>query len=263
MAVFSRLHTWVSNEVLTAAALNAEFDNIISNMDPDGIEGSSANVSAMQATTDPGGVGTESLASTLTGELQRLRFKIKQIIGQAQWYSTPVGSLSTGGVGASSLATDAVTTIKIQDGAVTQAKRAALGQVISTNSGTYSTNSTSFSAVTNLSNAITTTGRLVFVGLIADPAQTDSVISLVPSGGADASMVGNIRFKIDGGVINTQTMQIQMSSATITNLSLPPSAFWFVYPATTGAHTFTVEANVASATESLAITHTQLVTYEL
>lgn len=122
MAVFSRIKTWVSGEILTAADLNAEFDNILTNMAPAGIEDASANVGAMQATTSPGGVGTESLATNLLGEIQRIRFKIKQIIGQAQWYSTPVGSLSTNGILTASINDLAVTTAKIDALAVTAAK---------------------------------------------------------------------------------------------------------------------------------------------
>ena len=43
----------------------------------------------MQSTTDPGEVGTESKATTLAGELERLRLILKEITGEAQWYVTP------------------------------------------------------------------------------------------------------------------------------------------------------------------------------
>jgi hypothetical protein len=133
MATFSRIKTWVSNEVLTAADLNAEFDNIINNMGPAGIEDASQNVSAMQANVDPGGLGSESLATSLLGEIHRLRFVIKRIVGD-QWYSYAGRSLKTGDmkiksadidageVKTANIADNAVETAKINDAAVETAK---------------------------------------------------------------------------------------------------------------------------------------------
>lgn len=122
MAVYSRIKNWVSNEVLTAADLNAEFNNILTNAQPSGIEDYSADVSTMQSTTDPGGVGSESLATTLAGEIQRLRYAIKRIVGGAQWYSTPSFDLTNASIGTANIANNAVTTAKIADGNVTNAK---------------------------------------------------------------------------------------------------------------------------------------------
>lgn len=94
-ATFSRLKNWIA-EVLTYADLNAEIDNILSNLGPVGVDDYSTNVAQMQSTTDPGEVGTESLATSLAGEIQRLRFAIKEIKGSgaAQWYSTAGTSLT-------------------------------------------------------------------------------------------------------------------------------------------------------------------------
>lgn len=43
----------------------------------------------MQATTNPGGVGTESLATDLRGEFKRVRYLLTAIHGGAQWYVVP------------------------------------------------------------------------------------------------------------------------------------------------------------------------------
>lgn len=117
MAIFSRVKTWVSNEVLTASDLNAEFDNLLTNTKPSSIEDYSTNTSEMQSSADPGGVGSESLATSLAGEIQRLRYKVKQIIGGAQWYSTPDFDL-TGTLGTSNIADSAITSAKIADGTI-------------------------------------------------------------------------------------------------------------------------------------------------
>jgi microcystin-dependent protein len=49
----------------------------------------------MQYATDPGEPGSESLATSLAGEIERLRFIIKEISGKLQWYQSPVKSLET------------------------------------------------------------------------------------------------------------------------------------------------------------------------
>jgi hypothetical protein len=46
----------------------------------------------MQTTTDPGEVATESQATTLAGELERLRFAVKEIKRQDQWYESGWGT---------------------------------------------------------------------------------------------------------------------------------------------------------------------------
>jgi hypothetical protein len=84
-ATFSRIKTWTS-EILTATDLNAEFNNILNNLTPAGTDDASATLSDMQTIVDPTG---GSLATSLAGELQRLRYMIKAISGGAYWYSTP------------------------------------------------------------------------------------------------------------------------------------------------------------------------------
>lgn len=92
-ALFSRIKTWVATEDVVFSDLNAEFDNILNNLIPTMMDDFSANVSQMQTVADPGEVGSESLATTLAGELTRLRNMIKEITGENQWYETPSVSL--------------------------------------------------------------------------------------------------------------------------------------------------------------------------
>jgi hypothetical protein len=87
-ATFSRVKTWIA-EILTASDLNAEFDNILNNLLPAGIDDQSTNVAAMQATTDPYPGGSEVLATDLAGELQRLRYVIGQLTTTTEWYIFP------------------------------------------------------------------------------------------------------------------------------------------------------------------------------
>jgi len=94
-SLFSRIKTWVSLEKLTASDLNAEFNNILDNLDADQVGGSSATVGNMQTTEDPGEVGSESLASSIEGEIRRMRTLLKEITGKTQWYESPDRSLDS------------------------------------------------------------------------------------------------------------------------------------------------------------------------
>lgn len=93
-ALFSRVKTWVSAEDVVYSDLNAEFDNILNNLTAANVDDYSANVSQMQSTSDPGEVGSESLATSIAGELSRLRYMIREITGETQWYESPISSLT-------------------------------------------------------------------------------------------------------------------------------------------------------------------------
>lgn len=73
---------------LTANIYNTDHQNHIDNSVPDQQDDYSSTVAQMQSTVDPGEVGTESQATTLAGELERLRFAIRELKGTAQWYQT-------------------------------------------------------------------------------------------------------------------------------------------------------------------------------
>ena len=84
-STFSRTKTWIA-ETLTASDLNAEFDNILNNLTPAGVDDESANAAAMQATADPYPGSVASLATSLTGEIQRIRYQLNQLVGGTYWY---------------------------------------------------------------------------------------------------------------------------------------------------------------------------------
>lgn len=79
--------------ILTASIYNTDHQNHIDHNIPEDIDDFSVNVSEMQTTADPGEVGTESLATSLSEELARLRFIIKEITGKTKWYESPANSL--------------------------------------------------------------------------------------------------------------------------------------------------------------------------
>jgi hypothetical protein len=84
--------------VLTASIYNADHVNHITNGIPAQLDDYSSNAVQMQTTADPGEVGTESLATSLAGELERSRFMLKELGSLmqgstlAQWYTSVVGN---------------------------------------------------------------------------------------------------------------------------------------------------------------------------
>lgn len=93
MPGITRVKTWVAREVLVYSDLNDEFDNIINNLEAANVDGYSASVAQMRETTDPGGVGSESLALRISDEIERIRFAINRIVGKTYWYEAPSRSL--------------------------------------------------------------------------------------------------------------------------------------------------------------------------
>lgn len=86
--------------VLTASIYNSDHQNHIDNQTPQMTDDYSASQGQMQSATDPGEVGTESLPTSLAGELERLRFAINEVktylgLTSAQWYSTATGTVSS------------------------------------------------------------------------------------------------------------------------------------------------------------------------
>lgn len=97
---FGRLKQWLGYENINNTDLNAEFNNILSKAGSDTL--SSANstnnstptVTSMQATNNPGSVGSENLSQTTQQDIQQIRFQLNSIIGGSQWYSAPPSNIT-------------------------------------------------------------------------------------------------------------------------------------------------------------------------
>lgn len=156
-----------------------------------------------------------------------------------------------------------VTTAKINDGAVTQAKRAALGQQISSSCGTFTESSGGFTDVTNLSVTITTTGRPVFVGLISDGTMGffESTNPANPNTQTDAE----IKFVRDSTDILYSTIETRGESETTSRvLRVPSSGFSQIDVPSAASHTYKVQIRaVTGAGATSRMLNTKLVAYEL
>lgn len=93
--------TRATGTTLTAAIYNADHQNHITNGIPTMLDDYSSNATEMQATADPGESGSESLATSLAGEIERLRFAILEMkrlfdSSLSYWYQTPNPNDSSG-----------------------------------------------------------------------------------------------------------------------------------------------------------------------
>jgi len=91
---YSLVETVVTGQTITAAERNTEHQNHIDNATPSGCDDYSATVTEMRTVTDPYPASSESQATSLAGELERIRYLIKQITGEAQWYIDPESALT-------------------------------------------------------------------------------------------------------------------------------------------------------------------------
>lgn len=83
---------------LSESQYNTDHENHITNATPGKMDDYSADATEMQQQTDPGELGSEVLAQSLAGELERIRFVIAEMKGTTNWYE-PSGALgATSGV---------------------------------------------------------------------------------------------------------------------------------------------------------------------
>jgi hypothetical protein len=90
MAALYSHTTRTTGTVLTAAIYNADHENHITNGVPAQFDDESANVAAMQATSDPGESGVSpTRATSLQLEIQQIRHILNELTGHLYWYQSP------------------------------------------------------------------------------------------------------------------------------------------------------------------------------
>lgn len=151
-----------------------------------------------------------------------------------------------------------VDTAQIADGAVTNVKRAALGEQISSGTGTFSSGSSSYIDVTNLTVTLTTTGRPVFIGIMSDGTVTPADVRVTANG---ANTDAGIQFVRDASAAVWQ-QDISCASASGTQ-KYPASSFWTIDSgASAGSHTYKVQGKIFSAA-SFGFVNCVMIAYEL
>jgi hypothetical protein len=269
-ALVSRVTNFSDGQVLTAAQLNSEFNNLVdgvNNIDNTNIAtGAAISPSKLAASIAGDGIARDGSSGVLSVGVDgssieissdALRVKAAGITGAM--LATSAADATTLEVASSSMRIKdlGVSTAKIADLAVTNAKLAALNYSISaSDSGTFSTNSTAATgvAVTNLTVSITTSGRPVLVYM-----QSNSTDSTEFPGVRTDSTIGTVFFRRDATNIVANSIS---GGGSLTQS--PCSAFSYIDAPAAGTYTYTARANTSSggATE-LEVHQCKLVAREL
>jgi len=163
---------------------------------------------------------------------------------------------SSGSLNATGIPTSlGITGSNIANTTITRTKLAAVGQQVSTASGTFTTSSTSFVDITNLSVTITTSGRPVMVFLMADPASTSTPGILQAAGTSAESLIT---------ILNGSTV-ISYNELFGTNLVIPCSSIMTMDTSVVGSpgtYTYKAQGRIVTGT-ALNVFHAVLVAYEL
>jgi hypothetical protein len=89
------INTRAVGTVLTAAIYNTDHQNHVDNFIPTMMDDYSINVAQMRSEADPGETGSESLATSMSGELERIRFAIREWKGSTYWFQSARSSFDT------------------------------------------------------------------------------------------------------------------------------------------------------------------------
>ena len=127
-----------------------------------------------------------------------------------------------------------------------------VGQQISSSSGSFSTASSSFVDVTNLSVTLTTVGRPVFISMIGDGSGSSSRITNSATGTAQ------IEIKI---FRDTTEIAYLLSAADTTN-SIMPSEVLHIDTPTSGTYTYKVQTRVITGT-NVFVSNCKMIAYEM
>lgn len=144
---------------------------------------------------------------------------------------------------------------------VAKSNQVAVGQQISSSSGTYSITGSGPHTVTNLNVSITTSGRPVMVFLTHSGAGgTNGVVQVGPSGNATSLVIQR-----NASTIYQTILQPFSDSGLAANvlMTLPSSSFMTIDPVAAGTYAYTVIVAPGVGTDTINVFNTVLVAYEL
>lgn len=89
------LQTVIPGQLIASSLWNGEWANLNTNFIPAGMDSYSDTDAQMQIQTAPFPGSVTSHASSLGGEIERIRYQISAIIGKTYWYNAPTVSIET------------------------------------------------------------------------------------------------------------------------------------------------------------------------
>lgn len=184
-----------------------------------------------------------------------------------------VGNLGTAQITSAQIANAAVTTTQIASQTIAQGNLAlrttgttvgAGGVALSASSAAFSTTSNSPTSVTNLSVTITTTGRPVFVGLVADGSVGNQSSIGCSNSGSAVTFVRSF-FDILNGATTILEYILSTGGASSTDLQIfvPSSALSTISFPSAGTYTFSVKIYSNTVTQTSLVTYSKLIAYEI
>lgn len=270
-APVSRVTNFVDGNVLTASQLNSEFNNVIGGVNSVNNAQIATNAqiapSKIAGTIKGDAIDRNGSTGALSVKTDNATVEISGDNIQIKDDGVTNAKLAADSVDVDQIIDEAVTTAKLDDGAVTQAKRAALNFVESSSSGGFSTTSTTLTDVTNLSISITTTGRPVFIGLVgASTSDTNTNLSFLGISSNGASGTGGVYLLRDSSVISNVNFAASSGNGSATNMYNTCSSFSMVETPSAGTYTYKVQARgftIPGTTTTVAVSRCKLVAYEL
>lgn len=146
---------------------------------------------------------------------------------------------------------------------ITRSNLAAVGQVISSTCGTFTTTSTTDVDVTGLQVTITTTGRPVVLMLI--PNSTSSELYAFQTVSAGQITIGfYVSIVRDGSTLNSQNIELGLNTGNAQRFGVPLTSISLFDPVAAGTYTYKIQvrSNVIGGT-TVRVRDANLVAYEL
>lgn len=152
------------------------------------------------------------------------------------------------------------TVLSVKNAGVTRPMLAALGQQISSSCGAFSSTSSSYIDVTNLTVTITTTGRPVFIGLIPDGTTSSAFV------GASANQtLVDMEAKLLRGATNVAQFEVFCgfpSASTNNTIFVPPGSIFQIDTPAAGTYVYKLQAKV-TVSGTFLFTFVKLIAYEI
>ncbi len=253
MSTLTTNRQYLDGDDLTQAQLDDAFDSIetwgngnigTANIATSGVD--TAQLAASSVTASKIASDAVTTAKILDGAVTGAKLDSGVVDNATLAYSSSQLKIKDAGVGSTQLAA----------ASVTQAKRAALGQQVSSSSSTFShSGDTNLTAVTNLSVSLTTTGRPVFVGLIPDGTNSAYIQHSNLNG-------AKITLYRDSTEIANSTASVNLGG-TAQSMTIPVSSIYTIDVPGAATYTYTCKVQLIVNTTGISVYYAKLVAYEL
>lgn len=173
-------------------------------------------------------------------------------------------SIETDGSGAILVKVAGTTVMKIGSYGIDKSSLPTGGRAISSSCGNFSTTNATYTDVTNLSATVTTTGGLVFVGLMHDDNILGNAASVITNNSSAGGAEGQLRILRD---TSTTVLESALGSiaigATSASSFIPSSIFWKFDTPAAGSHTYKVQVQRVTSSTTVSVNYSKLIVAEL